>query len=206
MKIFSLFIVFVCMSVSSCRHNQRDEVFISTTMEFSHGVFQASNYSLINIKQDSLYYFNFPNINDSMYIGKMNRKNRTVETNDDYKIKLDGNKLNIFDIEQIHNYVLLNKNVDIKGLEKSSFIGKKYAVKSKFVNDTISFINENTYLIIGSNKEFKWSYIDFKGYEFLWQESLVEEVPLQIVSVDDNGFKAMFYGLDEIEVVFKEVP
>ena len=85
-------------------------------------------------------------------------------------------------------------------------IGKKYAIKSKFINDTILFIDENIYLNSVDNKEFNWSYVDFEGYKFLWQENLVEKVPLQIMSLDNNGFKAMFYGLDEIEVIFEEVP
>lgn len=206
MKKFSLFIVFVGLNATSCVHSQREKVFISNTLEFNHGTFQTLEYSLIRIKQDSLYYFDFPNINKGKYLGKIDTKSYNVETNGTYKINIEDNMLNINDNEGIRNYILLNEPIKTKRLKMDYLIGKKYAIKSKFVNDTILFIDENIYLNSVDNKEFNWSYVDFEGYKFLWQENLVEKVPLQIMSLDNNGFKAMFYGLDEIEIIFEEVP
>lgn len=206
MKMFSFFMVFACLSVTSCRHSQDEQVFISAAIEYSHGAHQVEAYSLIHVKQDSLYYYDFPNLNEGMYLGKINTKNSMVETNGSYEIEIRGNKLNVYENDIIVSYALLDKPIETNGLDKDYFVGKKYAIKSKFVNDTIIFISENTYLDSTDNKEFKWSSINFEGYKFLWQENRVEEVPLQIVSVNDSGFKAMFYGLEQIEVVFKEVP
>ncbi|MDT8415829.1 MAG: hypothetical protein RQ735_10705, partial [Flavobacteriaceae bacterium] len=91
-------------------------------------------------------------------------------------------------------------------IDSTYFNDKKYVIKSRFVNDTIRFFKNNTYRNISSNRVYNWRIISINKFNFLWMQYQYDDVPLLIVKIRDDGFKAKLYAKDEIKIDFKEIP
>lgn len=187
----------------SCNDTSYHKTYISCYVENVNGETTIPEFSLIQFRNDSIFYQNLLYLKETQFLGlrkefnsfDINGNKFIFKDNDNLIIKRDSIKI-LFRL--LHNSAI---NID-----STYFNDKKYVIKSRFVNDTIHFFKNNSYRNISSNRVNNWRIISINKFNFLWMQYQYDDVPLVIEKIRDDGFEAKLYAKDEIEIDFKEIP
>ncbi len=181
-----------------------DAIYVSSYMVDENGETQAPNYSIIQKKNDSLFYIDLYKTNSKKIVGQI-PEGKTEAVINNMKFSFKENALEVSNSEFKSFYrILESKARDLK-ISESYFLNQQFILKSNYTNDTIIFNNSSSYQNLTSENYNRWSLAEVEGYQVLWLDLRFDEVPLIIQSKNDKMIKATLYALEKEEVTLKKV-
>lgn len=203
MKVTLIYICLLLLMFVSCNDTTYYKSYISCYVENVNGKTTAPDFSLIQIRNDSIFYQSLEYLNETQFLGLRGESNN-FESNGIKFNFIDNDNLTIQN--ETRKIIFKSLISPMLNVDSAYFNDKKYVINSKFVNDTIRFFKNNTYRNFSKNSVYNWRIISINNFNFLWMQYQYDEVPLVIEKILDDGFRAKLYAKDEIEIDFREIP
>lgn len=189
----------------SCSGRKNGQSYISSYIIKDDGQMGRPNFSLIEIRSDSVFYRDLYDVQNVNFLGKKLGHKKSFKLGE-LSFKFMDDELEVSNGQFKSVYKLLGPEQAPLDIDASFFVGHGFVIKSGTTKDTIFFNDNDSYKSISENHSNRWRLMDAGNYKLLWMFYGLDEVPLIIESFNDNKVIAYLYALKKEKISLEKLP